>query len=286
MNLLNMSIRFHWAKILFLLTLALDVVTATAIEETKGPTPKESLSIKAANPVGNLISVAFKNTVDFGAPNGSAYFLNTVPVFPLTLGGSDLINRMIIPIIYVDGFIAGTPDIPVGTVGDGAFGLGDINYSAYFSPAEDSKSDWGFGPSITFPSATDDQLGSGKWSAGPTAALLQIRPPWVFTLIARQLWSFAGDSDRPDVNQLLIEPIVSYGLGHGWAFVSDMTITANWDADSSNRWTVPLGGGISKFLMIGQQAVIPRLGAYYNVEKPVGAPNWYINFTLRFLFPK
>ena len=87
-------------------------------------------------------------------------------------------------------------------------------------------------------------------------------------------------------SKLLIEPIVSYGLGHGWALVSDMIITANWNAESNNRWTVPLGGGISKFLMIGRQPVIPRLGAYYNVEKPVGAPDWYINFTLRFLFPK
>lgn len=173
------------ANIFFLSILLFHTGIAVAQGEKTRLKPMEILGQLAANPVGNLISVAFKNTVDFGAPNGSAYFLNTVSVFPLTLGGTDLINRMIIPIIYVNGFIAGTPEIPAGTFGDGAFGLGDINYSAYFSPAKDSRSDWGFGPSITFPSATNDQLGSGKWSAGPTAALLHIRPPWVFTVIAR-----------------------------------------------------------------------------------------------------
>jgi hypothetical protein len=146
--------------------------------------------------------------------------------------------------------------------------------------------DWGIGPSITFPSATDDQLGSGKWSAGPTAAVFHMRKPWAFALLGRQLWSFTGDSDRRDVNQLLLQPIVLYGLGNNWALVTDMIITANWNADSDNRWTVPLGGGISKFLTIGHQPLMARLEAYYNIERPAGAPEWSMNFLVRFFFPR
>jgi len=65
-----------------------------------------------------------------------------------------------------------------------------------------------------------------------------------------------------------------------------MIITANWDADSHNRWTVPLGGGIAKFLMIGNQPMMARLEAYYNIERPVGAPNWSLSFLVRFFFPR
>jgi hypothetical protein len=47
-------------------------------ESVSRPTPMETLSVKAPNPVAYLHSVAFRNTLDFGAPNGSAYFLNNV----------------------------------------------------------------------------------------------------------------------------------------------------------------------------------------------------------------
>ena len=121
--------------------------------------------------------------------------------------------------------------------------------------------DWGIGPSISFPTATDNQLGSGKWSAGPAAGFFYMRKPWVFVIQGRQLWSFAGDSDRPDVNQMVIQPIIMYGLGNNWALVTDMVIVANWEADSKNHWTVPLGGGLAKFLTIGNQPLMARLDA-------------------------
>jgi len=65
-----------------------------------------------------------------------------------------------------------------------------------------------------------------------------------------------------------------------------MVIIANWQADSSNRWTVPLGGGVGKLFTIGSQAINMRAEAYYNVEKPDSAPDWQWGFTVQFLFPK
>jgi len=202
----------------------------------------DDLRAKVQNPVASMISLPFKNTFDFGAPNGSAYFLNIQPVIPFTVGPVNFINRVIVPFISVDGLIAGTPNIPEGTRGDRATGLGDINYSLFLSPAAAGKVTWGIGPSITFPTATNDQLGTGKWSAGPTAVVLTQPKPWTLGALARQLWSFAGDSDRVEVNQFLLEPFINYNLQRGWYLITDMIITANWDADSSNRWTVPLGG--------------------------------------------
>jgi hypothetical protein len=105
-------------------------------------------------------------------------------------------------------------------------------------------------------------------------------------VLGRQLWSFAGDSDREDVNQFLLEPFLNYNLEGGWFLITDMIITANWDAPSSQRWTVPIGGGAGRIFKIGNQAINSRLEAYYNVEAPDAAPDWNIAFTFQFLFPK
>jgi hypothetical protein len=44
------------------------------------------------------------------------------------------------------------------------------------------------------------------------------------------------------VSQLLIpQPFVNYNVADGWYLVSSPIIAANWEADSDDTWTVPLG---------------------------------------------
>jgi hypothetical protein len=275
------------SKNLAVLTLVLLLVLASPFhciaQEEKGG---GDLAAKTQNPVGAMYSLPFKFTFDYGAANGEATFLNIQPVIPVTVGDWNLINRVIMPLIDTPGLVTGTPEIPNPVPGDGATGLGDINYSVFVSPAEPGKVIWGVGPSLMMDTATDDQLGSGKWSAGPTAVVLIQPKPWTIGLLGRQLWSFAGDSDRQSVNQLLLEPFINYNLDNGWYLISDMILTANWQADSSNRWTIPLGGGVGKMFEIGSQKMNTKIEAYYNVEKPEGAPDWTMSWTLQFLFPR
>jgi len=237
------------------------------------------------NPISSLISLPLKLTVDQGAANGDAQILNVNPVIPVTVGDWNLVSRALIPIANVDGPIVG-PGNPSPGPGGSTSGLGDINYSLYFSPVKYDKVIWGVGPSINLPTASNDQLGSGKWSAGITAVALT-QPEWgTVGMLGRQLWSFAGDSDRKNVNQTLIEPFLTYNLDQGWYLTTDLIITANWEADSKNRWTVPLGGGFGKIFKVGDQPINAKLEAYYNVERPDGAPEWNLAFQWAFLFPK
>ncbi len=263
--------------------LLLNITVVYGQEQKQGG---DDLAAKTQNPVGAMYSLPFKFSFDYGADNGEATFLNVQPVIPVTVGKWNFINRIIMPVIDTDGQISGTPEIPNPIAGNGATGLGDINYSVFVSPAEPGKVIWGVGPSLMMDTATDDQLGSGKWSLGPTAVILIQPKPWTLGLLGRQIWSFAGDSDRSSVNQLLLEPFVNYNLEGGWYLISDMIITANWAADSSNQWTVPLGGGFGKMFEIGKQKMNTKLEAYYNVEKPDGAPDWSFSWTLQFLFPR
>lgn len=237
------------------------------------------------NPISSLVSLPFKFTFDYGAKNGDGTILNIQPVYPVTKGNWNYVSRVILPVASVDGAIS-TPENPNPRGQDSASGLGDTNYSLYLSPVEYGDVIWGVGPSLMLPTASDDQLGSGKWSAGITGVALT-QPKWgSMGILGRQLWSFAGDSNRSDVNQSLIQPFVNYNLEEGWYLLTDIIITANWEAPSSQTWTVPFGGGAGRIYKIGNQAVNNRVEFYYNVEKPDSAPDWSWSFTFQFLLPK
>ena len=271
-----------------ILMLTFFIISATGVTQDAAADQKGGTDLRAAvqNPVGAMYSLPLKFNFDYGAPNGEASFLNIQPVIPITVGDWNYINRIIAPLIDTPGQVTGTPEIPNPPPGDGATGLGDINYSLFVSPAKPKGFIWGLGPSIMLPTASDAQLGSEKWSAGPTGVIL-VQPKWgTYGGLVRQLWSFAGEDDRASVNQTLFEPFLNYNLDKGWYLISDIIITANWQADSSDRWTVPLGGGVGKLLKIGGQAINVRTEAYYNVEKPDSAPDWQWGFTVQFLFPK
>ena len=265
----------------FIVTALLMVSPMSVLAEGGG-----DLRSAVQNPISSLYSLPFKFTFDYGADNGEASFLNIQPVLPVTVGNWNLVNRIILPIIDVPGAVTGIPENPSPIPGNGATGLGDINYSLFFSPVKTGKVIWGVGPSISFPSATDDQLGTGKWSGGPTVVALTQLGWGSIGILGRHLWSFAGDDNRGDVNQSLIEPFVNYNLEKGWFLLTDIIITANWEAPSGQEWTVPLGGGAGRVFKLGNQPVNMRAEAYYNVEKPDGAPDWQWSFTIQLLFPK
>lgn len=242
------------------------------------------------NPISALISLPFKFTFDNGAENGDANTLNIQPVVPMTVGDWNLVSRAIVPLINAPGGITGLPDNPgVGEPVDKGrtSGLGDINYTLFFNPLETKgRLIWGAGPSITMPTASDDRLGSGKWSGGASVVGLT-QPGWgTYGTLLRHLWSFAGDGDRRDVNQSLIEPFVNYNLEKGWYLISDSVITVDWKAESGDEVTLPLGGGVGKIFKIGNQAMNSRVEAYYNIVHPDAGPDWTIGGTIQFLFPK
>lgn len=237
------------------------------------------LAKKTQNPVSDLISLPFQNNFNFGAGSKDEmiYVLNVQPVIPFRLGAEwTLITRTIVPVIHQPSLFPGS---------ESAFGLGDINPTFFLSPAKPGRLIWGVGPTFTLPTATDDLLGSDKWSAGPAAVVLSMRGPWVFGVLASHQWSFGGSGDL-DVNQTLIQPFVNYNLPEGWYLSSVPILTANWEADSGDTWTVPLGGGVGRLFRVGRLPLNAQLQAFYNVERPEFAANWQLRFQLQLLFPR
>ena len=268
-----------------LLALALAAGHARA-EEAGGNT--EGLAKQAQNPIADLISVPFQDNINFGVGERgrTQNVLNFQPVIPLKIGGGwNLITRTITPIIYQPSLYKGVPG--VRTSDDPDFGLGDINPTAFFATSLRRDLMVGFGPTVTLPTAAAKDLGTGKWSAGPAAVAVWMPGHWVIGALVNNQWSFAGDNDRRQVNQMLVQPFVNYNLGKGWYLASSPIITADWEAkQGKNVWTVPVGGGFGRLFRVGKLPVNTSVQAFDNVESPEFGTDWTLRLQVQFLFPK
>ncbi|MFZ0826709.1 MAG: neuromedin U [Verrucomicrobiia bacterium] len=244
-----------------------------------GGTNLQALVTAALNPVSKMVKVPFQNDFNFGVgPNHvTQYTLDIEPIVPFTLNEDwNLITRTIIPI---------TSQPSAGPGLSSMAGLGDINPSIFLSPANGRHQFWGVGPTFTFPTGTSPPLTSGQWTLGPSAVYLATPGPWMIGVVANEQWSVGGWRDR-NVSSTYIQPMVIYHLPRGWYLASVPVITADWEADSGNRWTVPVGGGVGKIVKVGRRPLNLQLQAFYNVERPHDGPDWQLRVQILFLFPK
>jgi hypothetical protein len=258
------------------------LMSLTIIASVQPTRAQESSNIakQAQNPIARLISVPFEN--DFNPQTGidkeDSYVLEMKPVVPFTLSKDwNLITRTIVPVIQV-------PDLAPGV--NGTTGLGDVSLSLFLSPAKAGPIIWGAGPIVSFPTATQDILGTKKLSVGPTVVALRSQGHWLYGTLVYNLFSVAGPSARKDVNQMLMQPFVNYNLRHGWYLTSSPIITADWEKQRAERWVVPVGGGVGKIVHFEKLPVNIYTQFFRNAEYPDDTTHWSARFQMQFLFPK
>jgi len=219
---------------------------------------------------------------DHGAQNGDAIISRYIPLLSFPLGTDwQLINLTLVVVADAPGGVPGRPGNPEPVPGGNVFGLGDLTHAVFFTPPSGSRRlVWGFGPVFGFPTATDERLGSGKWSMGPAVRFAYRPANWNLGVVVVNLSSYAGDSTRGDVNQLLVRGLIRRDLGAGWYFTYGPIITANWNQSSGQRWLIPVGGGIGKSFQIGSRQFTVAVHGYYNAVKPEAAPHSVLRVSL------
>ncbi len=234
------------------------------------------LANKLANPISNLISVPFQFNYDCctGPENGDRLTLNVQPVIPFSIGeGWTVINRTILPVIDQQQTIPG---------GGSHFGLGDTLTSFFISPPSSNGVTVGLGPALQLPTATSEELGSGKWGVGPTGVIVVQANGWTTGMLANQIWSWAGPHNRQDVNNTFLQPFV----GYTWPDTTGITLTSessyNW---ATSQWSVPINLLVSHLFKFGSQTVSLQLGGRYYAATPIDGPRWGARFNVVFLFP-
>lgn len=255
-------------------------------------TPDQLLEVQAAiikmsqNPVGNIAVIPFQNNFNYGVGPYTRYQynLNVQPVVPFMLSKNlNLVARTIFPVIDQPSFAS--PTVCATTGCGSTFGIGDMQEQLFFAPkTEPGKLIWGAGPIFQLPTASPDTLGAGKWAAGPTIVGLITPGRIVAGLLANQLWSFAGQANRPNISAALFQPFFNYNFKDGWAVSTAPIITANWTA-AQNKWSVPLGGGGSKTFKLGDQLMQISVLYYTYVARPLTTPQTNLKVVWSLLYP-
>jgi len=239
-------------------------------------TSARELAIEKHNPFADQITVPLElsSSLDVGPGNGTAGGLNLQPAIPVSLGQDwKLITRPGLSLLLTE-----QPHRKLG--------LGDLELQTYLTPGSVHNWIWGIGPVLQAPTATQHELGTGKWSAGPALGLVYMKGPWVNGILANHVWSFAGESDRDNVSLSTLEPVINYNFENGWYLAFDSTMTADWNAPADKRWTIPVGLDAGKAFQIGKQSLSLQFGTYYNVVRAEGAARWLVRLQLSFIFPK
>jgi len=277
---MDFFIKLFISVIVSLLLLSINVSFAGGNDlDNNGVVDDGELARATQNPVASMISLPFQNNTNFkfGPEEKTQNILNIQPVIPVSLNDDwNLITRTIMPLIS-------QPETYPGS--SRTNGIGDTTFTAFFSPKDSGILIWGLGPVVLLPTATNDDLGNDKWGLGPSAVFLTMQGPWVVGSLLSQVWDVGGSGDQ-DVDLFTWQPFVNYNLDNGVYLTSAPIITANWEAESGDKWTVPLGGGIGKIFRIGEQPVNLQAAAYYNVETPDNGADWQLRVQLQFLFPQ
>ena len=167
----------------------------------------------------------------------------------------------------------GSPGLPIDIFRGRTTGFGDMMYVGLFSPSAtksmgEGKFTWGAGFDVGMPTASEDILGTGKWTAGPSALAVYMGPKWKLGGLLTHFKDFAGDSDRADVNITNLQYFAFFSLNDTFAIGMAPNILCNWEQSSGNKCTVPIGIGFVTTANIGK---VPwRFGAevHYSVIKP------------------
>ena len=266
----------HLLALIILFFTTVSYAQETEEKEMSEEEQEAALAKATQNPLAAMYSLPFQNntTYGMGEKKKSQNVLNIQPVIPITFNKFNLINRIIIPVLTQ----------PYGNEdGSSSTGLADISYSAWFSPSKASKITWGLGTVMQIPTGSEaDVYGSREFGIGPSFVALSSSNQWVYGIVLNNVWTFGDVAE----NKLVFQYFVNYNLPKAWYLVTGPILTANWNVDSDQRWTVPFGGGFGKVFRIGKLPINANAHVYYNAVRPDGFGDWGTRFQFQFLFPK
>lgn len=271
------------------------------------------------NPVANLVMFPLQNdyTRVKGGPIDNTKDVNRtqfIPTFPVKLSDDwNLINRISFPLVsepvnkHIGGLFGDTPqqiaqDPRTASVINDPFsrttGMGDITYVGLVAPAQTTRLSsggalvWGVGATVMFPTASQAVLGTGKYSAGPTAVLAYLGKDWTAGVFPQQWWSFASSKkNRADVNMTNIQYFIQRKLDDAgkWHIGMSPNIAINWNAQGGgNKVNLPIGLGVNYTTTLAGIPIKYGVEVQYSVIQQSSMPGarWNYRFVILPAVPK
>ncbi len=228
-----------------ILFIAIFIGLSNLLAQTEDTKEKSGSAAQANNPLANTTALNFHNYYIpklTDAPD-DMYLNNAWIRFAKPFADGRVLLRVSAPLNTI-----GIPDPTTGIV-TSTNGLGDINAFVSYNFVSKPTATVGAGPLISAPTATETNIGSGKWQGGfAFVAFIAKSPVFQFGGLITWQASFAGDSDRPNTNMAAIQPFYFWQLGKG-AYLRGAPI---WAFDFKNdSYHIPFALGMGKVVKVG-----------------------------------
>ena len=186
---------------------------------------------RANNPLADIKAVNFQN-----------YYV------PKLYGlDNEVANTFWVRAVKPTGRVLWRASLPLATVPgatESVSGLGDFNIFGAYLIAQDPKLSFGVGPQLVAPTASEDELGAGKWQLGLAAVMFAVPSPKLqYGALVTWQASIAGDEDRRDTSLFVTQVFGMWQLGGGKYLRS----APLWVFDlKTGYYNVPFGFGVGQ----------------------------------------
>jgi len=263
------------------------VLDSKADAKSEAPTPEsgaakpsaDEIAASLANPNTPLASLNLK--IQYrqfegdlpGANDETGTGLIFQPSLPFPLdSGAKILFRPAIPIQI---------DQPVFDAASGEFdsesGIGDIGYDLAYAPKSEAGQLLAYGIVGSIPTATEDSLGSDRWTLGPEILIGKLTRKYILGALLTHQWDIAGSGDA-DISLSALNLFYVFLPGGGWNVGTAPIMSYDHENEEA---TIPINLNAGKTVILAGRPW--KLGAEINyfVDSPDAfAQEWFIGFNI------
>jgi hypothetical protein len=130
---------------------------------------------------------------------------------------------------------------------------------------------------VSLPTATDDALGTDRFTMGPEFMIGKLTKKWVIGAFPNHQWDVGGSGDR-DINLTTIQLFGTVLPGGGWNYGTSPIITFDHITD---QWTIPLNLTFGKTVIwSGRPWKLSAEINYYVEQADSFGPQWFIGLNV------
>jgi hypothetical protein len=239
----------------------------------------EEIAAKLANPNAPMASLTFRlqqRGFEGNLPGASSQSSTTLifqPSFPFSLDNGDVIFfRPGIPIQL---------DFPAFDSSSSTFrsesGLADIAFDIAYGRTTKTGMLYAGGMIASLPTATEDALGSDRYTMGPEFMIGKLTKKWVLGAFPNHQWDIGGSGSR-DISLTTIQLFGTILPGGGWNYGTSPIITYD---HISEKWTIPLNFTFGKTVIWSGRPWKLSAEINYFIDKPSSfGPEWFIGINV------
>jgi hypothetical protein len=130
---------------------------------------------------------------------------------------------------------------------------------------------------VSLPTATDDALGTDRYSLGPEFMIGKLSKKYVLGMFPSHLWDVGG-SGNADVNVTNLQLFGTYLPGGGWNVGTSPILSYDHNSD---QWTIPLNFTFGKTVIWnGRPWKLSAEINYFIESSDAFGPEWFIGFNV------